>query len=132
VRVTAGALSGSLAVAVMAATLLLAPCTAAHDAHFDMAPASYAEMTNPYQGKPAAAAAGKTLYGQNCAQCHGKSLQGIGPAPALDSESVKNTKTGKLFWFISTGNVASGMPSWSGLPKQQRWQIVTFLQAQTK
>lgn len=131
-RATAGAVSGSLAVAVMAATLLLAPYIAAHDAHFDMAPASYAQMTNPYQGKPAAAAAGKTLYGQSCAQCHGKNLQGIGPAPALDSESVRNTKPGKLFWFISTGNVASGMPSWSGLPKQQRWQIVTFLQAQTK
>ncbi len=24
------------------------------------------------------------------------------------------------------------MPSWSGLPKQQRWQIVTFLQSNAK
>ena len=113
----------------MAATLCLAPYTAAHDAHFDMAPASYGEMTNPYQGKPGAAAAGRKLFGQNCAQCHGNNLQGIGPAPTLDSESVRNTKPGKLFWFISTGNVAAGMPSWSGLPKNQRWQIVTFLQS---
>jgi len=86
-------------------------------------------MANPYQGKPDAAAAGKKLYGQNCAQCHGANRQGIGPAPALDSQDVKNAKPGALFWFITTGNVTSGMPSWSGLPKNQRWQIVTFLQS---
>jgi mono/diheme cytochrome c family protein len=101
----------------------------AHDSHFDMAPAPDAQMTNPYQGKPDAAAAGKKLYGQNCSQCHGANLQGIGPAPALDSQDVKHVKPGALFWFISTGNVTSGMPSWSGLPKNQRWQIVTFLQS---
>jgi mono/diheme cytochrome c family protein len=101
----------------------------AHDSHFDMAPATDVQMTNPYQGKPDAAAAGKKLYGQNCAQCHGANLQGIGPAPALDSQDVKHAKPGALFWFITTGDVTKGMPSWSGLPKNQRWQIVTFLQS---
>ncbi|HME32681.1 MAG TPA: c-type cytochrome [Terriglobales bacterium] len=121
--------TASLAIAVTAATLCTAPYIAAHDSHFEMAPVSDAQMPNPYQGKPDAAAAGKKLFGQNCAQCHGQSLQGIGPAPALDSQSVKNAKPGALFWFITTGNVNSGMPSWSGLPKNQRWQIVTFLQS---
>lgn len=115
----------------MAATLWIAPYIAAHEAHFQMAPVSYAQMTNPYQGKPDAAAVGRKLYGQNCAQCHGANLQGIGPAPPLDGQDVKNAKPGALFWFISTGDVTSGMPSWSGLPKNQRWQIVTFLQAKT-
>jgi mono/diheme cytochrome c family protein len=130
-RPSSGVMSGSLAVAVVTATLWTAPYITAHEAHFEMAPASYAQMTNPYRGKPDAAAAGKKLYGQNCAQCHGSNLQGIGPAPALDSQSVKNAKPGSLFWFISTGDVTSGMPSWSGLPKNQRWQIVTFLQTKT-
>ncbi len=128
-RLSARVVSTSLAIAVMAATLWLTPYITAHEAHFLEAPASFAQMTNPYQGKSSAAAAGKQLYGQNCAQCHGKNLQGVGPAPALDSQSVKDAKPGQLFWFISTGNVASGMPSWSGLPKNQRWQIVTFLQS---
>jgi mono/diheme cytochrome c family protein len=110
----------------------MAPYIAAHEAPFRKAPASYQEMSNPYQGRAQAAAAGKKLYGQNCAQCHGANLQGIGPAPALDGESVKGAKPGALFWFISIGNVASGMPSWSGLPKNQLWQIVTFLQTQRK
>jgi mono/diheme cytochrome c family protein len=132
VRPTAGVVSGLSAVVVMAANLWLAPYTAAHEAHFEQAPAADAQMKNPYEGKPAAAAAGKQLYSQNCAACHGKNLQGIGPAPALNNQSVKDAKPGALFWFISTGDVTSGMPSWSGLPKQQRWQIVTFLQSQAK
>ena len=107
----------------------MAPYTAAHEEHLEEAPAAAAAMTNPLQGNPEAAAAGKKLYAQNCAQCHGNNLQGIGPAPALDSASVKSAKPGELFWFITTGKAASGMPSWSALPKNQRWQIITFLQS---
>jgi len=73
------------------------------------------------------AAAGRKLYSQNCAQCHGTHLQGMGPAPALDTAKVRDAKPGELFWFISTGKPESGMPSWAGLPKLQRWEIVTFL-----
>jgi mono/diheme cytochrome c family protein len=130
-RLTAGVVSGSFAVFVITATLWIAPHLAAQDVNLHDAPAADAQMKNPYQGKPAAVTAGKTLYGQNCAQCHGKNLQGIGPAPPLDVPTVKNAKPGELFWFISTGKVTAGMPSWSGLPKQQRWQIVSFLQSQT-
>jgi glucose/arabinose dehydrogenase len=32
-----------------------------------------------------------------------------------------------LFWFISRGAPANGMPSWASLPQTQRWQIVTYL-----
>ena len=86
-------------------------------------------MKNPYAGNAAAATAGKKLYAQDCAQCHGNNLQGMGPAPALDSARVRNAKAGELFWFITTGKLTSGMPSWSNLPKQQRWQIVSFLES---
>jgi mono/diheme cytochrome c family protein len=86
-------------------------------------------MKNPYTGSAAAAIAGKKVYAQNCAQCHGNNLQGMGPAPALDTPEVRHAKAGELFWFISTGKLTSGMPSWSNLPKQQRWQLVTFLES---
>jgi len=88
-------------------------------------------MSNPYQGSAQAAATGKKLYAQNCAQCHGPNLQGIGPSPALTGPEIKSAKPGELFWFITNGKVAAGMPSWSALPKNQRWQIVTFLQSKT-
>ncbi len=86
-------------------------------------------MKNPYTGNATAASAGKKLYAQDCAQCHGNNLQGMGPAPALDTPSVRQAKAGELFWFISTGKLTSGMPGWSQLPKQQRWQLVTFLES---
>jgi mono/diheme cytochrome c family protein len=128
VRVVFSALAG----VVMAATLWALPQLAAQAMPFREAPAAEAQMKNPYQGRPAAAAAGKQLYRQNCAQCHGQNLQGVGPAPALDKSSIKTAKPGELFWFISTGKPASGMPAWSGLPKQQRWEIITFLQTSAK
>ena len=106
----------------------LTPCFSQQPT-FRNAPASASDTKNPYSGNAAAATAGRKLYAQDCAQCHGNNLQGMGPAPALDSPSVHNAKPGELFWFISTGKIASGMPSWSNLPKQQRWQIVTFLQS---
>ena len=109
--------------------LWLAPSATAQGSTFHNAPASAAEMKNPYKGA-SAAAAGKKLYALNCAQCHGNNLQGIGPAPALDRAPVQNAKPGELFWFITKGKLESGMPSWANLPQQQRWQIVTFLQSQ--
>ena len=34
---------------------------------------------------------------------------------------------GEIFWFITTGSVENGMPSWAQLSEQKRWQIVTYL-----
>ena len=118
--------------AVIATALCCAFILAAQDKGFRDAPASAAELKNPYAGNASAAAGGKKLYNQNCAQCHGNNLQGMGPAPALESANVKNAKPGELFWFITNGNLNNGMPSWSNLPKQQRWQLVTFLETQNK
>jgi mono/diheme cytochrome c family protein len=105
--------------------------SAAQQPTFRNAPASAAQDKDPYAGNAAAATAGKQLYARNCAQCHGAELQGMGPAPALDTARIRDAKAGELFWFISTGKLTSGMPSWASLPKQQRWQIVTFLESRS-
>ena len=97
---------------------------------FHSAPSSSAQMKNPYSGDAQAANGGRKLFAQNCSQCHGNNLQGIGPAPALATVSVKHASPGELFWFITNGDLSKGMPSWSQLTNQQRWQIVTFLQLQ--
>jgi len=107
----------------------MVPVISGQTASFHGAPDSSAQLKNPYSGNSQAAAGGKKLYFQNCAQCHGNNLQGIGPAPSLTSTPVKDAVPGELFWFITNGDLNKGMPSWSQLPKQQRWQIVTFLQA---
>ena len=75
-------------VAMAAAVLSITPNGFAQS--FRNAPASAEEMKNPYAGDAQAAAGGKKLYAQNCAQCHGNDLQGMGPAPTLTSAPVKN------------------------------------------
>lgn len=116
-------------VLTVVASLLMALSVYAQNSTFRNAPASVAQMKNPYSGDAPAAAGGRKLYAQNCAQCHGNNLQGMGPAPTLMSSSVKNAKAGELFWFVTNGDLNKGMPGWPQLPKQQRWQIVTFLES---
>jgi mono/diheme cytochrome c family protein len=117
------------ALAVVSAFVQIAVPVAAQNSQFHSAPASAAQETNPYSRNAPAAAAGKKLYSQNCAQCHGNDLQGMGPAPALTSSKVKSAPVGDLFWFITNGDLSKGMPGWPQLTKQQRWQIVTFLES---
>jgi mono/diheme cytochrome c family protein len=120
---------GLIAILTFAALVIAAPTVCAQTSGFRNAPPSAAQAKNPYEGDAQAAAGGKKLFAQNCAQCHGNNLQGMGPAPTLISAPVKNAKAGDLFWFISNGDLNKGMPGWSQLPKQQRWQIVTFVES---
>jgi mono/diheme cytochrome c family protein len=120
----------ALALFLIGTTMWTVPSGAQQPA-FHNAPASASATKNPFKGNAGAAAAGQKVYAQNCMQCHGNHLQGMGPAPALDSAAVRTARPGELFWFITTGKLTSGMPAWSGLPTAQRWQIVTFLQSQT-
>lgn len=69
----------------------------------------------------------KPLYERHCASCHGAAGQGSGNVPSLTTATIKSASPGELFWFISKGDPADGMPSWEQLPKTQRWQIVGCL-----
>jgi len=96
---------------------------------FHNAPASAATLTNPVAGDAAAIGSGKQLFSQDCARCHTSSPNAVELAPSLDGSGLKAAKPGEVFWFISNGSPGKGMPSWSQLSKQQRWQIVSFLQS---
>jgi glucose/arabinose dehydrogenase len=118
-----------LTVAVYAVSLLAASRLAAQDAHFHNAPASSAQLKNPYAGQNAAVAAGARLYTMNCGSCHGISGRGTGNVPPLSQGPTQSVADGEVFWFITTGSVNNGMPSWASLPEQKRWQIVTYLKS---
>ena len=47
--------------------------------------------------------------------------------PALSHGPTQSVSDGEVFWFITTGAVDKGMPSWSTLPERQRWQLVSYL-----
>jgi glucose/arabinose dehydrogenase len=109
-----------------ALSLLAAQWAGAQQTGFHDAPAAAAAIANPYRGA-AEAQTGRELYGANCAACHGSNAQGGGNIPPLAHTAVQGATDGELFWFITTGSVKDGMPSWAALPEQQRWQIVTYL-----
>ena len=93
------------------------------------APAKARERKNPFEGDPQAMTAGGKLFEQHCAECHGPKAGGTRKGPSLLREEVQQATPGTLFWILSNGVVRRGMPVWSKLPEQQRWQIVTFLQS---
>lgn len=92
------------------------------------APAAARLRQNPYAGVPEAALAGKKLFKRHCATCHGAEGFGKGKAPGLRSQAVRNARPGEMFWFLRNGDLNQGMPSWSRLPDQQIWQLVTYLE----
>ncbi len=91
------------------------------------APAAAREWINPYAGQPDALRAGKKLYQRHCASCHGLEGRGAEEAPDLHTPVIQNAAPGVLFWFLKNGDLKDGMPAWSRLPDQQRWQLVTYL-----
>jgi glucose/arabinose dehydrogenase len=102
---------------------------AADDTKFHNAPDSAQQMKNPYEGQPAAIAAGTQLYARNCLSCHGKSGEGSGNVPSLVDGKLETTTPGEVFWFITKGDKDNGMPSWAQLPEKQRWQIVSYVKS---
>jgi mono/diheme cytochrome c family protein len=95
----------------------------------EKAPAGARSQPNPYEGRPEAIQAGQKLFRRHCAECHGANASGSNKAPALRSTTIRNAPPGALVWFLKNGNLRAGMPSWSGLPEQRRWQIVAYLKS---
>jgi mono/diheme cytochrome c family protein len=93
------------------------------------APSTTANGSNPFDATERAQRAGAKLYARECAACHGTNRQGLGKAPALNRAEVYQAAPGTLFWVLRNGSIWRGMPSFAHLPEQQRWQIVSFLQA---
>jgi hypothetical protein len=116
--------ASSLAMCVAAMLLRCIPVQA-QNPNFHNAPMSAKEMKNPFEGQRLASE--KPLYHLRCARCHGENGEGSGNIPALATGRAQSASDGELFWYITKGDVNNGMPSWSNLPRQQRWQIVTYI-----
>jgi mono/diheme cytochrome c family protein len=84
---------------------------------------------NPLANDPDAPIAGLKLFQIHCSTCHGTGGEGTRRAPPLSNPQMQNATPGEVFWIVTNGLVRHGMPSWSRLPEQQRWQIVSFLRS---
>ena len=86
-------------------------------------------LQNPFEGQQEAVLTGEKLYAWHCAPGHGKAAEGNGRTPPLRSPIIRSATPGQLFWLLRNGELGRGMPSWSYLPEQQRWQIVSYLKS---
>ena len=97
---------------------------------WDQVPPRDHARANPLAGRPDSVSAGAILYRGHCLQCHKADAQGDGnKRPSLRSEHIRSASDGDLEWFLRQGDLRHGMPSWSGLPEAQRWQIVAYLRS---
>ena len=104
-----------------------------------VAPKDADVVLNPVQNNPDAAAAGKKLYSQYCAVCHGDKGKGDGiaaaslnPKPAdHTSDKVQSQSDGAIFWKMTTGRPP--MASYAkSLTETQRWQLVDYIRTLKK
>ena len=91
------------------------------------APQKARARKNPFEGDSREATAGGRLFEQHCAECHGPKAGGSMRGANLLRAEVQQAPPGTLFWILTNGLVRRGMPVWSKLPEQERWQLVTFL-----
>jgi len=99
-------------------------------------PTTYLAPNVPYDAH--VVARGSTIYGQNCAACHGKSGHGDGPAatgmklPPADLTQPHTTyhTMGDMFWWVTRGYPGAAMPGFeSTLSIEDRWAVVSYVMA---
>jgi mono/diheme cytochrome c family protein len=98
-------------------------------AEISKAPEKARGRRNPLETDPQAVAAGRILFEQHCAECHGDTAEGGKKGPNLRVEEIQSAPPGAIFWILTNGVVRRGMPVWSKLPEPQRWQLVAYLKS---
>jgi len=84
---------------------------------------------NPLGSSPEVAAAGRTLYNQNCTNCHGLDATAGDRAPALAAQrSYNRTSDQDLFDAVTKGIPGTGMPA-VGLSADDSWRIVAYIRS---
>lgn len=93
-------------------------------------PRSDRERMNPYAEQPDAVAAGRLIFLDHCAHCHGEDANGTKKRPSLRSPRVQQEATvGDLHWLLVNGNRNRGMPSWVKLGDPQIWQVISYVRS---
>ncbi len=104
-----------------------------------VAPEEANKVVNPLKGNAEATKAGKKLYKQQCAICHGDTGKGDGvagmsltPKPTnFTLEKVQAETDGGIFWKLTNGKAP--MAAYKDiLTEEQRWQLVNYIRTLSK
>lgn len=103
------------------------------------APELLAPEGNPVPATPASVEAGRRLFRESCARCHGEGGRGDGPdaaqlslRPADLYQHVPYHSDAQLFFFTSEGLFGTPMPSFKDkLSEEERWHIINYMRALT-
>lgn len=106
----------------------------------DKIPPEAVKQANPVKASAESIAAGKRMYGYDCAMCHGASGDGKGDlagdmkAPLVDFRDAKTMQgrtDGELFYLIKTGK--GEMPGEGSRAKpEQIWNMVNYIRSLAK
>ena len=104
------------------------------------APAEAKGLKNPVAVNEATLAAGKALYADKCANCHGEKGDGKGPEAEMyavppssftDVHMMGEMTDGEIFWKITEGR--RPMPSFKKqYTDEQRWELVNYVRTFSK
>lgn len=81
-----------------------------------------------------AVTAGRELYAENCAMCHGEEGEGVDGPPLNDSTFLESTPDSRIFAVTSAGVPSTEMPAWNQahggpLTDQHIGDVVAFLRS---
>jgi mono/diheme cytochrome c family protein len=126
-------ISLSLALALMSSAVLTLCASVA------LAASMQAKPTNVVEADAASIAAGKKLFGSNCASCHGETAQGDGkagrtlnpkPPSLVDATWIHGSSDGEIFTVIRDGVKDTGMKGFaSRMTTHQIWDVVNYLRS---
>ena len=83
--------------------------------------------SNPFVRDPAAVRAGRELFLERCAVCHGQDAGGAMAANLVRSRTVVSGPDAQLFDIIYSGIPGTEMPPQADLEPNQVWRIVAYL-----
>jgi alcohol dehydrogenase (cytochrome c) len=84
---------------------------------------------NPFAGDAAAVATGRATFDGTCSACHGEGATG-GRGPALNTGNFTHGSDDyDLFQTIRAGVPGTQMPSFSSLPADDVWRLVTYIKS---
>lgn len=107
-------------------------------AHGWMAPADEGKRVNPVQLDNDSMARGRIVYVNNCAVCHGETIEGTDPkesglelaTPDLKKRLLTHTD-GDFFWKIMNGR--GEMPSFNDqLSDTEVWDVINYIRSEAE